>query len=124
MADGPAANAPTLDSPAALEQSAALEAAAQPPAPAKGAFDDSLIFQQSDPTNDPPETAGVQTASIAPGDRTSILVSIGPPLNQMISTLVAIVPSTGGPSIAVLATALLALGGVGLWLRRSGRIRG
>jgi nicotinate-nucleotide--dimethylbenzimidazole phosphoribosyltransferase len=123
--DQPSAAEPAAPAPVAIDQAAALEQALElsaPTAPARSTFSETLVYQQSDPTNDIPETAGVQTASIAAPDRTSIVVAIAPPVTQIISTIVAILPSTGGPSAVALATALLGLGGVGVWLRRSGRI--
>ena len=77
-------------------------------------FNESLVFGQSNPRSDTPETAGVQTVAAATPDRTAIIVQIAPQLQQMIRTIVAILPSTGGPSLIVLASTLLALGGLGV----------
>jgi len=69
-----------------------------------------------------PETAGVQTAAIST-DRASIHVLVLPLLEQILPAIAAFIPSTGGPSAAALAIGLVALGGVGVWLRRRGARR-
>jgi hypothetical protein len=79
-----------------------------------------LLFPQVSPT---PETAGVQTASIS-SDRTAITIQIMPLVQRILPTIGAMIPSTGGPSAALFGSALLAVGGLGLWLRRAGRERG
>jgi hypothetical protein len=75
-----------------------------------------------DTTTSDPETAGVQTAAIST-DRASIHVLVLPPLDQILPTLAGFIPSTGGPSAAALAISLVALGGLGVWLRRRGMRR-
>jgi hypothetical protein len=87
-------------------------------------FGESLVFAQPTPGTQTPETAGVQTAAAAAPDRTAIIVQIAPQVQQMIRTIVSILPSTGGPSAFILATVLLVLGGLGVWLRHAGRLRG
>jgi hypothetical protein len=69
-----------------------------------------------------PETAGVQTAALAT-DRTSIQVQILPPLEQVLTIIGAMLPSTGGPGALALAAGLVGLGGAGIWLRRTGSRR-
>jgi hypothetical protein len=66
-----------------------------------------------------PEANGVQASSIG-SDRTSIRVLVLPPLNQILPAIAAMIPSTGGPSAAALALGLIALGGLGVRLRRIG----
>jgi hypothetical protein len=77
------------------------------------------IFVQVAPT---PETAGVQAAAIR-SDRATITVQVVPPLAQILPTIQALIPSTGGPNAVALATGLIALGGLGVALRRVGRKR-
>lgn len=66
-----------------------------------------------------PETAGVQTAALST-DRTSIQVQILPALEQVVTAIGAMLPSTGGPGALALAAGLVGLGGAGFWLRRAG----
>jgi hypothetical protein len=61
----------------------------------------------------------VPTASISP-DRTAITVQIVPPVQRMLTAIGATIASAGGPSAAVFGSALLAMGGIGFWLRRAG----
>ena len=68
-----------------------------------------------------PQTAGVQTAAVS-SDRTSIVVQIMPPVQQAVAAIRAAIPSTGGPSAAVLASVLVGIGAFGLFLRRAGRV--
>ena len=89
--------------------------------------DRSLLSQQEPPQATPaplptPEVAGVNARGARP-DRASVGLEILPPTDQGIPSTVAMIPSTGSPSAAVLAVGLVLLGGVGLWLRRLGAQR-
>jgi hypothetical protein len=77
------------------------------------------LFAQVSPT---PETAGVQAAAV-PSNRTAVSVQVVPPLAQILPAIRATIPSTGGPSAVALATGLVGLGGLGVWLRHAGRKR-
>jgi hypothetical protein len=50
-------------------------------------------------------------------------VQILPAIQQIVSAISAMLPSTGGPGAAALGLGLLGLGGLGIWLRRAGRRR-
>ena len=76
-------------------------------------------FPQVSPT---PETAGVQAASIT-SDRAAISVQIFPPLDRILPAIGALLPSTGGPSLALASAVLLVIGSLGIFLRRIGRAR-
>jgi hypothetical protein len=62
----------------------------------------------------------VQSAAAAGPDRTSILVQIMPALGQVLPSIKAMLPSTGGPSLVVLGLGVVVFGSLGLWLRRAG----
>jgi hypothetical protein len=83
------------------------------------AFAAADVFPQAVPT---PETAGVQAASLT-SDRTAITVQVVPPFERVLQAIGAVIPSTGGPTAIALATALIALGALGLGLRWAGRER-
>jgi len=84
-------------------------------------LDAPLAGQPAPPGPDDTETAGVQTASLSP-DRASIRVRILEALENVVSTVVRIlprvsIPSTGGPAALGLAVVLVATAGLGFYLR-------
>jgi hypothetical protein len=101
-------------------ESAEVEAAADETA--DPVFAATQLFPRLEPTPDASgdtQTAGVQTAFIT-SNRAAISVQIILP-QRLVTAIVTIIPSTGGPSAAILGGGLIALGGVGVWLRRTGR---
>ena len=112
------------ESPAAQAQLRASTTTSEPPPDralsAQELFAGQTLGAPAPDSSDDPETAGVQIAAIS--DRASIRVQIVTALQSVASVVTQILPSTGGPPLAI-ALGLGALGGIGFGLRGVGRRR-